>query len=107
MVHLEYFIKSLKVSWIRRILKSNRPWVYLFEAEVCPVQRIATFGSIWCDKMARKTKNDFWKDVLSSWKDVIEKKHYDYKNVYSPLLYGTMVKYQKKSCFSLPGITRG
>ena len=66
MLHLEKFIISLKITWIRRLIRdSDSPWAYLVNHLLNLSSKLFTYGPSWCEKP--KTCNPFWKDVLNSW----------------------------------------
>ena len=68
MTNLECFIQSLKLTWIKRLLKCVRsPWVILFEERVSCVKKMSCFGIQWFEHLVSKSKNQFWKDVFLAW----------------------------------------
>ena len=48
MINLRAFIHSLKLTWIRRVLKSNSPWKLLFDNTI-DINKLLHFGSKYCD----------------------------------------------------------
>ena len=69
MVNFECFVKSMKLTWIRRLIKGNScQWLTLFEVSHCPVTRLADFGPYWGHLLAFKTNNTFWKEFFYVWK---------------------------------------
>ena len=45
MIDIDNFIKSLKSTWIRRIITNNRKdWINVFEHTVCPTNHLVDFG---------------------------------------------------------------
>ena len=64
MVDLLSFIKSLKLSWLSRILKSNSSWIKLLKTVVPDIYLIFQFGSTFASKIADRTCNLFWKEVI-------------------------------------------
>ena len=45
MVNLNYYIKSLKLSWMARLFKTRLSgWVQLFELVISPVSKMTKFG---------------------------------------------------------------
>ena len=74
MVNLEKFIKSLKVTWMRRLLSNQEtPWKNLFEASILPIRNLTIFGSNYLIKNAKNIQNHFWKNVLSDWNSLLDK----------------------------------
>ena len=66
MLDLEKFIISLKITWIRRLIRdSDSPWAYLVNHQLNLSSKLITYGPAWCEKS--KTDNPFWNDVLNSW----------------------------------------
>ena len=66
MLDFEKFIISLKITWIRRLIRdSDSPWAYLVNHQLNLSSKLFTYGPAWCEKP--KTDNPFWKDVLNSW----------------------------------------
>ena len=66
MVHLDSFIKSLKLTWMRRIFSSESSWKYLFFAMFKTDQtKLETFGNSYSKVISKRFKNDFWNEVLS------------------------------------------
>ena len=73
MIEIHNFIKGLKVTWIRRLMKTeNSPWFTLFENQICTVKRLQTFGKLWICKILNKVRNPFWCDILKIWQDVVD-----------------------------------
>ena len=66
MLDLEKFIISLKITWIRHLIRdSDSPWAYLVNHQLNLSSKLFTYGPAWCEKP--KTDDPFWKDVLNSW----------------------------------------
>ncbi len=66
MVHIESFIKSMKLSWIQRFLcNSNTAWANLLEY-LLPgrPEQYFQFGNDYLIKTLKLMKNSFWKEVL-------------------------------------------
>ena len=73
MVNIELFAQSLKLTWMNKLFKSEPPlWLNLFENTISPVSKIASYGSTWCDILRKKTQNQFWKEILTSWVTLCE-----------------------------------
>ena len=68
MPDLEKFIKSLKSTWIRRLIASPAsPWAKLFETSYGPIDLLFKFGPYWGIKSNKRVPNDFWKEIFVSW----------------------------------------
>ena len=66
MVHLDSFIKSLKLTWMRRFFSSESSWKYLFFAMFKTDQtKLETFWNSYSRIISKRFKNDFWNEVLS------------------------------------------
>ena len=66
MVHLDSFIKSLKLTWMRRIFSSESSWKYLFFAMFKTDQtKLENFGNSYSKVISKRFKKDFWNEVLS------------------------------------------
>ena len=60
MINLKHFIKSLKISWFRRlILDSDNPWIHLFTNTVAPIETIAQKGNLRIQQLAQNSGNKF------------------------------------------------
>jgi len=79
MINLEYFIKSLKITWLRRLIQNeNSPWYVLFEKAICPVSQFVKFGSLWSKVLKENVTNPFWKEILEHWYEFTTNTNYDY-----------------------------
>ena len=68
MLNIEYFIKSLKVTWFKRLLQTdNSPWVQIFENTISMRKNLFEFGAIKTEKLIESCQNNFWKDALKAW----------------------------------------
>ena len=55
MLDLEKFIKSLKLTWIRHIIRdSDAPWAYLVNHQLNLSSKLFTYGPVWCEKLFGK-----------------------------------------------------
>ena len=65
MLDLEKFIISLKLTWIRHLIRdSDSPWAYLANHQLNLSSKLFTYGPAWCEKP--KIDNPYWKDVFTS-----------------------------------------
>ena len=54
MTNIEFYIKSLKTSWIRRAIKDNgSPWISIFKHIVGDYTKLSSLGSQWCNVLKR------------------------------------------------------
>ena len=71
MVHIDSFIKSLKLSWIRRIFYCEASWKSLFFAMYKTDQnKLGSFGNYYPIKLINNLKNDFWKETLLTYSEL-------------------------------------
>ena len=67
MPDLEKLIKSLKCTWIWRLIASPAsPWAKLFETSYGPIDLLFKFGPYWGIKSNKRVPNDFWKEIFVS-----------------------------------------
>ena len=94
MINLGLFIKAMKSTWIRRIVKSpNSPWATLFRNCGCPIGTLLNFAPQGTCSIVARTKNDFWNEVFEIWDfiyNALPKKIMDI--FFSPLWHNPMVK---------------
>ena len=73
MLNIDSFIKALKLTWLRRLLKQHRAcWIPLIPFDKNTYHRIVFFGSTWALNVASKIENRFWQDVLNAWGELID-----------------------------------
>ena len=69
MLDIEIFIKGLKLTWIRRILRDNKSnkWISLFfDTNNLTLENLTKFGNHYLVKAAKKMTNNFWKEVIQN-----------------------------------------
>ena len=79
MFNLKYFITSLKVSWIRRLLltTTQSSWITLFEQSFnVTLNKLIHCGPGYYLLLKNRTNNKFWIDVSNAW--------YLFTNEYQP-----------------------
>ena len=65
MVHVPSSIKSLKLSWIKRLFNSEATWTHLFFASFkTDLFKLQLFGNSYANLILSKYKNEFWNEVL-------------------------------------------
>ena len=73
MVNLEKFIDSLKLTWVNKLLKSQKADYHtLFKTTMSPISKFFKLGSGWAKLLTQKTSNIFWKEVFLSWVKFVE-----------------------------------
>ena len=73
MIDLISFIKSLKLSWLRRMIqsKSTTPWITLVNQIIPDINNIFSLGIYATKNILSQIKNSFWYDTLSAWAELI------------------------------------
>ena len=66
MPDVKQFIKSLKISWVRRFHQSNATWTLILIQDLPLFDRTLQFGPEFLLKLRSDTRNKFWQDVLTS-----------------------------------------
>ena len=75
MIDLEKFVMSLKVTCLRRALKSNSPWVALFQSTIMTdMAKFQIAGSTFAIKQSQSITNNFWISVLHA-QDILFQKY--------------------------------
>ena len=66
MIHIQYFIKALKVSWFRRVIKNskNSLWYSLSNIQF---GTLFNMGSAFSIRVTENIANAFWKEILQYW----------------------------------------
>ena len=103
MINVKSFIKSLKLTWIRRLLLYDSSWNKLF-FDIMPdiFKHFTEFGSSFIKKMVSKTNNPFWKDVFISLNDYMNVQPDEF--ILSPLWFNDLIQIEKKSVFLNTGL---
>ena len=68
MVQLPAFIKTLKIFWIRRIIKQheNNEW---FDLSTVNFSKLLSMGTQYAERLTETLINPFWKDLMKHWSD--------------------------------------
>ena len=66
MPDVKQFIRSLKISWIRRFHQSNATWRLILIQDLPLFYRTLQCGPEFLLKLRSDTRNKFWQDVLTS-----------------------------------------
>ena len=73
MINVHAFIKSLKVSWVRRIFCGPEcQWLTLFN-EMYTYTGKLHFESMWGNVLIKKISNPFWVEVIENWQILCRK----------------------------------
>jgi hypothetical protein len=111
MTNIDCFIKSLKLTWFRRLLCTNSDWIPLFtEITKCNIVHLLNFGPAYSKIKAKNTQNTFWKEALhvfSEFSSMITHS-LDHGDIFTePLWYNDRIKIQNKYIFSKTMYERG
>ena len=93
MINLNAFLDSLKLTWLRRLLRDNGTWKLLIQNKF-DLNKLITYDENYCEITVTTISNKFWKDVLYSYikklKIHVPKGEFDF--VSCPLLYNHNIK---------------
>ena len=68
MINIDFFVKAMKSTWIRRLVMSqNSQWATLFQNQCCSVRRLLDYSPQRVYTIASKAKNQFWNEVFETW----------------------------------------
>lgn len=102
MLHIESFVKSLKLSWFKRLV-SNREtsWQILFQQNrFMKVYNLVQFGDSFFKKTAMTMTNCFWKEVFLYIGDIFrETVVTKFDLPYEPIWYSSKIKLGGESVF--------
>ena len=74
MINIAAFIDALKCTWIRRLLKGDdSPWLRVFEKTISSPGNFYKKGIGWYETIISNQSNNFWKSVLNSWVQLLQK----------------------------------
>ena len=93
MINLSAFVDSLKLTWMRRLLRDNGKWQLLTQNKF-DLNKLITCGEHFCEGTITTLLNKFWKDVLNAYLNLLKmyepKGEFDFLS--SPLLYNIEIK---------------
>ena len=73
MVDIRLFDKSLKLTWIRKLLTGSTKWKTLIETIYPELTGISKYGNQYVKNTAVKITNPFWKNVLTYFSEFSDK----------------------------------
>ena len=79
MVNLQAFIEALKLTWIRRLLSTDRKWQDFIKLDL-QFEKLLGCHTEYVKKKINNLKNNFWVDVLKSFIKLNEKNRLDAGN---------------------------
>ena len=102
MININTFIKSLKITWIRRLLIKDSEWSnWLTEATHCNITHLSHCGADYPRQKAFSTRNIFWKETLLYFAEFISiVQHKNTQILLEPLWYNDKIQIQNKSVFT-------
>ena len=66
MVNINIFIKSLKITWLRRVIQNSKN-ISWYSLSGIDYQKRFSFGMGYAKYLRQNLQNPFWKDVLQNW----------------------------------------
>ena len=93
------FITALKLTWVRRLLSQESPWINL--AKTCfDINMFLNFGKEYAVKKIKLIKNDFWKDTLKAYIKYINKINIpNHELLGIPIFYNQSIKIDNKPIY--------
>ena len=104
-VHLDSFIKSLKLSWIKKTFFSNNygaSWKSLFYTTYkTDDNKLISMGNMYATTLIKSFKNNFWNDTLLAYREFQSKvKSENINDILAlPLWYNDMILIDNKLIF--------
>lgn len=68
MINIQYFIKALRITWLRRVIQSNENKTW-YDLSGIDFEKVFTLGSGYARQCKQTIHNPFWKDMLQNWAD--------------------------------------
>lgn len=108
MINIHNFIKSLKVTWIRRTIITDSSWSLLFKSIVPNFDLALSVGSDFMRILAYETTNLFWKETLSAMGELFDR-HLcgDNEITLAPLWYNPLITINNESVYYKSWYRRG
>ena len=103
MLHVKSFLKSMKISWMKRLLSCNSTWTKVLE-HILKIKKdfFFTLGPELSKMVAKNTANAFWKDTLncySEFKEICRKNDTNEELIYHEVWYNIDIKVDRKCIF--------
>ena len=103
MVNISVFIKSLKLSWMRRLILNNSILSDLFQSNThSKIESLYKIGPEYIKNLIKNTSNQFWKDILYIWyefRSIAQEKTNDMNFIYQELWHNTNIKIDNKTIY--------
>ena len=102
-IHLNSFISSMTITWMKKLLSSNSIWVSIFDENAKTKKELLfTLGAEFPKNIAKNTRNVFWKDTLNAFShfkeinmDLMQEKSY----IHHEIWYNKEIKIDKTCIF--------
>ncbi|XP_021356585.1 uncharacterized protein LOC110452408 [Mizuhopecten yessoensis] len=71
MIHIESFMKYLKIKWVKRLYDGNGDWQSLAKSNFSKFggERLWNLKKSKLEEISKNVTNVFWKDVILAWKE--------------------------------------
>ena len=100
MVNLQAFIEALKLTWIRRLLNTDRKWQDFIKLDI-EVEKLLSCNTEYLVENIKKMKNSFWIDVLKSFIKFNRKNTLDEEDILkTPIFHNQCIKIGGKVIFN-------
>ena len=95
MVDIELFIKSMKLTWLKRLATSHADWTQLAKQQLPEIELLLTYGSGKLQQLRSDLSNRFYIDII----DALIKFNREYKPCYEEIIsekiwYSDWTKYK-------------
>ena len=100
MINAQYFIKALKITCLKKVIKNNESTTW-YDLSNIDFQKLFTLGPVYTRQLKQIIRNPFWKDVLQSWSDFCNAITCEtvYQILESPLWYNKNLHNGENFCF--------
>ena len=103
MTHINSFIKSLKLTWFRRLINetgNTLKSIFNFICK-CDFTHLCQFGPDYSKKLSKITDNQFWKEFLTVLHEftILTSKKFAFNVLQNPLWYNPKISIDGKSIF--------
>ena len=70
---IDHFLKSLKLTWLRRALRESLSWQFAFHQIIKKRPFIWAFGSNYLQTHIKCIDNPFWRDFFAAYISLVDK----------------------------------
>ena len=100
MLNIEFYIKALKIMWIRHLLKDNGGWSK-FIKEFIDIEKLCVCGKDYIKILIEKINNPFWIDTLKALSQLFDNINIESTNIAEcPIFHNNNIHISAK-CFYL------